>query len=588
MVGVAMGQPTALSSSLSLDAASLAGQSCAAPLPPSRPVPPPPLKSAARPPPPQLSTPSTSPSRVYRAATTPEQVVSDREAHRAAFAEAKALYSSGLSLSSTSPRSAVLHFRQASTVFAGIPGRKMQERARKGAWMAGMCWGRVGVEAKREGRGEEARCAFEEARALFQYAGDSSKEAMALYQLALVTPDVLAAAEHLKRAAALFADLPSGPDYAHEAMCYAEAAHLFGPTDADAAVFFLKQCLLLYMKLHDLRREGKALYAIAQLAAHELGDRETGRKYYLQAKVVFHRLAASLLSSSQSPSPSSAAADSESKMKRAREAAEDEANAAYQLGKLAVAGRGWVEAVGWFEEASALFHAASLPVDEAWALYRLALVMLKIQTPDLAVDYLAEARRLFAEAATGEKAAEGSCLMRMGEILGETNPALARGCLEEALKLVDPQTERIGRRSTLCLRKLSTRAPLPPSSPSSPSPPPTSSSPAGSPASSASSGSASPNRQRKPVKRKELARKPSQRGRSRLQGVREEAEPPEEGVGAPSSVGAEEDGAGEEKQEGEEEGERERERGTMSRQSNGGEEAWWAMGGGGVGAGASA
>ena len=41
-----------------------------------------------------------------------------------------------------------------------------------------------------------------------------------------------------------------------------------------------------------------------------------------------------------------------------------------------------------------------------------------------------QARRLFAEA-RNERQAEGSCLMRMGEILKESNPPLANTLLEE-------------------------------------------------------------------------------------------------------------------------------------------------------------
>ena len=41
-----------------------------------------------------------------------------------------------------------------------------------------------------------------------------------------------------------------------------------------------------------------------------------------------------------------------------------------------------------------------------------------------------QARRLFAEA-RNERQAEGSCLMRMGEILKESNATLAKTLLEE-------------------------------------------------------------------------------------------------------------------------------------------------------------
>lgn len=43
-------------------------------------------------------------------------------------------------------------------------------------------------------------------------------------------------------------------------------------------------------------------------------------------------------------------------------------------------------------QACTLFHKASLPVDEAWSQYRLALVMLKVRSASLALDYLLEVR----------------------------------------------------------------------------------------------------------------------------------------------------------------------------------------------------
>jgi len=52
-----------------------------------------------------------------------------------------------------------------------------------------------------------------------------------------------------------------------------------------------------------------------------------------------------------------------------------------------------------------------------------------------------QARRLFAEAGD-ERQAEGSCLMRMGEILKELNPTLAKTLLEEVSRLY--QSIRLG------------------------------------------------------------------------------------------------------------------------------------------------
>lgn len=71
----------------------------------------------------------------------------------------------------------------------------------------------------------------------------------------------------------------------------------------------------------------------------------------------------------------------------------------------------------WRAQASSLFHSAHLPVDEAWASYRLALVMLKIRSASLAISYLSDARQLFAEAPSDERHAEGSCCLRIAEIL---------------------------------------------------------------------------------------------------------------------------------------------------------------------------
>ncbi|GAA5918953.1 hypothetical protein JCM6882_008646 [Rhodosporidiobolus microsporus] len=436
--------PSDLEDELDLDLASLQALSCAAPVPPQR---------AATPDAGRVLGASEGRRRARRegsdesgSSTSPrlddggdgEEEHRTREAHRALFSEAKTLYHSGLSLSSSNPYAATLHFRQAASVFAEVPGQR--KRVEKCLWQAGMAWAGIGVRAaRRRGKGEgargreEAREAFEEARALFSFVGETKKEAMALYHLGCVTDEILLAAEHIKAAATLFADLG---DESHEAMCYAEAAHLFGNDDPDTAIFFLKQCLLLYMKLGDTNREGKALFAIGSLAAHL--DRQTAHNYYLQARVIFRRRGDSI----------------------------EDANCSYQLGKMAATCKSYEAAVLYFEErgeiaqASALFHDAGKSVDEAWALYRLALVMLKVKTAELALDYLNEAKKLFAEAGN-EKAAEGSCLMRMGEILStdneSTNGPLAEALLQEALELVDPKHERIGRRSTVCLRKLEDR-----------------------------------------------------------------------------------------------------------------------------------
>ncbi|GJN92689.1 hypothetical protein Rhopal_005724-T1 [Rhodotorula paludigena] len=271
------------------------------------------------------------------------------EAERQAFAEAKALYQAGLALSTEgqNPVQATLQFRQAAAVFGEIGG---QERRRdKCLWQAGMCYAGVGVRARNGGDAEGARTAFEQARSLFHFINAKDKEAMAVYQLGLVTSELAAAADQIKA------------------------------------------CLILYLKLGDTAKEAHSLYTIGLLAASPaLHDRQTAFNYLQQARVLFRR----------------------------RGDRAEEGDAAYQLGKVCVARRAYEPAVRYFEEACTLFHKASSPVDEAWSQYRLALVMLKVRSASLALDYLLEARKLFADApASDERHAEGSCLLRIAEIL---------------------------------------------------------------------------------------------------------------------------------------------------------------------------
>ncbi|GAA5932212.1 hypothetical protein JCM1841_005151 [Sporobolomyces salmonicolor] len=346
--------------------------------------------------------------------------VSSASLGREAFNEAKALYEAGLSISSVNPLAAILHFRQAASVFSEVRGQS--HRVKKCLWQAGMCCAKVGLAAKKQKAPEDAKAAFEEAITLFSSIGEAAKTAMAHYQIGLVSIDLLTAADHIKKAALLYAELGDEP---REAMCYAElgSSSLFGRHDPDTGIYYFKQALLLYIKLGDAAKEARALYAIADLASRI--DKQTAYNYYLQARVIFHR----------------------------RDDKGSCANCSYQLGKICTGNKAFEPAVHYFEEASSLFHDIEKAVDEAWSLYRLALVMLKAETGDLALDYLTEARKLFAEA-HNERAAEGSCLMRMGEILAESNPPLAKALLEEALEYVDPVKERVGRRSTMWLRKL--------------------------------------------------------------------------------------------------------------------------------------
>ncbi|BGP49831.1 hypothetical protein JCM10450v2_005736 [Rhodotorula kratochvilovae] len=338
------------------------------------------------------STPDLSPSPDPSLA--PAAPRSSRSADRAAFREARALYESGELLARDNPVAATLHFRQAAAVFGEIDG---QERRRdKSLWQAGMCYASVAMRAKRRGEAETARAALERARSCFHLINERGKEAMAVYQLGLVTSELNAAAELIKAAALMYAEQGDEP---REAMCYAELGHLFSATDADTAIFYLKQCLLLYLKLGDSHREGKVLYTIGLLASSKLDDRATAFNYLAQARVIFRR----------------------------RGDSAEEADASYQLGKLCVRRGAYEPAVRYFEEASTLFHAANLLVDEAWSSYRLALVMLKVRSTPLAIDYLAEARKLFADAPTDERHAEGSCLLRIAEILAGTVGGVGEG-----------------------------------------------------------------------------------------------------------------------------------------------------------------
>ncbi|BGP56812.1 hypothetical protein JCM8202v2_004443 [Rhodotorula sphaerocarpa] len=322
---------------------------------------------------------------------------------RLAFREAKSLYEAGQHASRSNPLAAVLHFRQAAAVFGELEGQ--QARVEKCLWQAGMCWAKEGLRAKRTRQGELACEAFEQAKTLFHFIGDMEKEAMALYQLGLATHDILAAAESIKAAAILWAELG---DEAREAMCYAELGHAFSASDPDAGIYYLKQALLLYLKLADVAKEAHALFSIGTPASlsrsrsvssmastssswPKVHPAQTAYNYISQARRLFARLGD----------------------------AKGQAEAAYRLGKLSTryGPKGELPvAVELFEEACDKFREAGSIVDEAWSMYRLALVMLKARSSALAIDYLAEARKLFQEAKSDEKQAEGSCLLRIGEI----------------------------------------------------------------------------------------------------------------------------------------------------------------------------
>ncbi|GAA5980543.1 hypothetical protein JCM5350_004340 [Sporobolomyces pararoseus] len=373
---------------------------------------------------------------------------------RQAFEEAKALYESGLWISKDNPHSAIAHFLQASNVFSELRGQR--NRRDKSLWQVGVCYGKIGWGAKKRKEWIEATEAFEEvslayflwglyvdsylwylgalrqALRVFIAIGDSEKEATTLYQLSLVSTDVLTASDYLKKAALIYSELNNDEK---EAMCLAELGNLFGrkAKDVSSSLFHWRQALLLYTKAGDRDKEAKALYAIGELLVHS--KREAAYESFSQARELFHQL--------------------ESRTKWV-------GNCSYQLGKICVAQKRLEAAVQYFEEASSSFREVQLQTDEAWTLYRLALVMLKVRSQELAIDYLTEARRLFAEVGN-EREAEGSCLLRLAEILKDSNPQMAKTLLEEALEFVDPVKEkRIERRSTLILQTLTSQLDIAP------------------------------------------------------------------------------------------------------------------------------
>lgn len=195
-------------------------------------------------------------------------------------------------------------------------------------------------------------------------------------------------------------------------MCYAELGHAFSASDPDAGIYYLKQALLLYLKLADIAKEAHALFSIGTLAARlpPTTDPPTPPRASPLARSPAPGTPASL---SRSRSVSSMASTSSSwpKVHPAQTAynyilqarrlfarlgdAKGQAEAAYQLGKLSTrhGPKGELPvAVELFEEACDKFREARSMVDEAWSMYRLALVMLKARSSALAIDYLAEVR----------------------------------------------------------------------------------------------------------------------------------------------------------------------------------------------------
>ncbi|GAA5977251.1 hypothetical protein JCM10908_004910 [Rhodotorula pacifica] len=409
------------------------------------------------------SRPRTTTTQQQSAPGTPRTTKRSQE-DRLAFREAKSLYEAGLHASKSNLLAAVMHFRQAAAVFGEIEGQ--EKRTEKCLWQAGMCWAKEGLRAKKARQRTVACEAFEQAKTLFHFIGDMGKEAMALYQLGLVTRDLAFAADSIKAAAILFAE---AGDEAREAMCYAELGHSFGVNDPDTGIYYLKQALLLYLKLADVAKEAHALFSIGTLAARLSPTTDPPSPTASPSARGLNRSVSTSSMTSTSSSrkalhPSQTAVNYITQARRlfARLGlAKGQAECAYQLGKLStrLGPRGELEAaVVLFEEACEKFREAGESVDEAWSMYRLALVMLKVRSSALAIDYLTEARRLFRDAKTDERKAEGSCLLRIGEIYAATGDTeQAKHSIEEGMRLIgnDKSRSRIARRGTICLRRLS-------------------------------------------------------------------------------------------------------------------------------------
>ncbi|GAA5884874.1 hypothetical protein JCM16303_005330 [Sporobolomyces ruberrimus] len=155
---------------------------------------------------------------------------------RDSFEEAKALYESGIYISRDNPLSAIAHFVQAASVFSELKGQK--KKRDKSLWQAGVCYGRVGWNAKKRRDWDGARDAFREALRIFVTIRDQEKEATTLYQLSLISCDVLTTSDLLKKAALIYADLNRDEK---EAMCLAELGNLFTKRDVGTSLFHWRQ-----------------------------------------------------------------------------------------------------------------------------------------------------------------------------------------------------------------------------------------------------------------------------------------------------------------------------------------------------------
>ncbi|SDA01511.1 BZ3500_MvSof-1268-A1-R1_Chr10-1g02739 [Microbotryum saponariae] len=264
------------------------------------------------------------------------------------------------------------------------------KKASKAAWKVANLTADLGYRASKLGDNHSAARLLLEARSIFQRIGDLAKEATCLQQLGLVciaSGDPLQAADYLKNAIVILIETGNVPQ---EASTSCELANLLSSSDPPSAILFYKQVLVLFCKLSDSVREARTLYAVAKLYTTER-EYATSFAYYLQARVIFRRLGETWIKF--------VAAD---------------ADCSYALGKLAAKGELFPAAVSYLEEASLLYRQVSQPVDEAWSLYRLSLVMLRCGDHQLAIDYLLEAQQLFA-AKPNQLKAQASCCGRIAQ-----------------------------------------------------------------------------------------------------------------------------------------------------------------------------
>ncbi|KAK4051735.1 hypothetical protein OIO90_004559 [Microbotryomycetes sp. JL221] len=340
------------------------------------------------------------------------------------FDEAKSLYQAGVESAKkkSGQLGALPLFRQAYNVFneLGCPSQ-----AKKSLWKVAMTLGAIGHRSFQAKRYEEALNMFSEARALFRFVGEKSKEAMALFQSGLVyvaLRETEQAILLIKEAARLFVELA---DEADEAMCLCELASILKKQDPSASITYFKQALLIYLRSRDSFREAKTLCAIGLLSV-STKDYAGAYAYLKQARVIF----------------------------RKRSDSQNLAQCSYQLGKLYNKASELNLAVECFEEAARGFHLDRKYVDEGWCYYRLGLAMLKAKDRSTAADYLTEARQLFKE--TSERQAEASCLMRLGEIIRDVDKEGAKECWQQVLQLVgqDKSYDRRVRRVSMWLDKL--------------------------------------------------------------------------------------------------------------------------------------